>query len=490
MPFDRNKPVKADEMLKRDKASAAMVEYWDLTDALIDGANAVRQAGEKYLPKFVDEGKEDYDYRLKTTKFTNVYRDIVEALASKPFEQNVTLVGENQPSQIQDFIVDVDGSGTDLTGFLSSVFYNGINSAIDWIFVDYPKQTETAGIRSVADLKASGIRPFWSRVLGRNILSAQSKIINGQETLTYVKILEPGQPDHVRIIERLETGSVVWELWQKNEKDEFLFEDDGTISINVIPLVPFYTGRRDGRTFRFFPAMRDAADLQVELYQDESALKFVKRLAGYPMLAGNGVSPVMEADGKTPKKLRTGPGVVLYAPRNGNGDHGVWTYVEPSAQTLKFLGEDIKDTIQQLRELGRQPLTAQSGNLTVITTAVAAGKAKSAVAAWALSLGNAGETALKYTALWLSLNEKDFTLDVYSDFDNFIEGKDYEQLRAMREAGDISQETYWHELKRRGLLNSDFNADEEIENLLKELPGDGEDNNPDNINDDPQVGAV
>lgn len=479
--------VDEDVMLKRSPDSSAMLEYWDLTDTLVDGADCVRKAGEKYLPKFNDEDQSDYDFRLKMTKFTNVYRDIVEGLAAKPFEQEVSIVQTDNittPSEIEQFIEDVDGSGNNLTVFSSLTFFNAINSAVEWIFVDYSQLD--ANIKTVADAKQAGLRPFWSHVLGRNVLAAFSAVINGKETLTYIKILEPGKPDYVRIFERMPDGSVTWKLFKKSEtpvagKTQFIIDSEGPITIGVIPLVPFATGRRDGRSFRYFPAMRDAADLQVQLYQDESGLKFAKVLTAYPMLAGNGVKPAMQADGLTPKKLAVGPARVLYAPTDNAGHAGSWAYVEPAATSLTFLASDIKDTINQLRELGRQPLTAQSGNLTVITTAVAAGKAKSAVSAWALGLKDALENALVITCMWIGIdNSYSPQVNVFTEFDNISEGKDLvlNTLNIARAARDISLITYWQELQRRGALSAEFDAETEEKRLLDEQPGDGPDLNP------------
>lgn len=480
-----------DEMLKRSPDSAAMLEYWDTTDTIVDGIGALRLAGTAYLPKFTDEEDDDYKFRLTCTKMTNVYRDTVESLAAKPFEKEVALATEGDttpPEQLEQFVEDVDGSGNNLTAFASQTFFNGINSAIAWIFVDFSKPDPT--IRSRADAKRAGLRPFWSHVLGRNVLEARSAIINGNEMLTYIRIFEPGKPDHVRVFERSPQGVVTWTLYQKqdkpstvNEKTYFVKKEAGELSIDRIPLVPFWTGRRDGRTWRFFPAMRDAADLQLNLYQNESGLEFAKKLAAYPMLAANGIRPEKDAGGKV-KKLAVGPGRVLYATPDASGNVGSWSYVEPSATSLKFLADDIKETIQQLREIGRQPLTAQSGNLTVITTAIAAGKAKSAVSAWANALANALENAFVITNMWLNIDKATYdpVVSVYTDFDEFMEGKDLDALNSARERGDISQLTYWDEYRRRGVLSADFDPEIEEKRLMKEIPGDGEDT----VLDDPE----
>jgi hypothetical protein len=260
-------------------------------------------------------------------------------------------------------------------------------------------------------------------------------------------------------------------------------------------MVPFATGRRDGSGYRYLPSMQDAADLQIELYQQESALKFAKILAAYPMLSGNGVKPEKDENGNI-KQISVGPTKVLYAPPDGAGNSGSWSYVEPAATSLTFLAGDIKETKQDLRELGRQPLTAQT-NTTVINSAMAASKAKSAVGAWAIGLKDALENAMKITALWLKLDGQEPDVNVYTEFDNFLDGDGgLEHLRSLRENGDLSQKTLHAETKRRGVLSSEFTHDDEIKNILAEIPGDDfgedDDDNPDDDNplNEPQLPGI
>ncbi len=464
-----------DVMIKRAPDMAAMVPYWDLTDNLIDGIEAMQLAGEKYLLRFPGEETVDYQFRLKNAVMTNVFNDIVESLASKPFEREIEFVGEAPDAEMINFASDVDGSGNNLSVVASGILFRGINSAIDWIFVDHPPADPS--VRSVADAKKAGNRPFWSCVLGRNMLEARSSMSNGKEMLDYVRILEPGEPDHVRIIERQKDGSITWQLHKKTDKyneekkTHFVLEDSGIITIDEIPLVPFITGRRDGRSFKLDPALRGAAEKQLHLYRQESGLEFTTILTAYPMLAGNGVKPDMESDGKTIKKLSVGPSRVLYAPPNGDGKSGSWSYVEPNANSLMFLSAYIKEIILNLRELGRQPLTASSSNLTTVTTAFAAGKSKSSVKAWAGILEDALNNAFRITAKFM--NRSDYpTVNVYKEFDDFADGKDYDTLLSARAAGDISLETFWEESKRRGLLSIRFDPLKERQRLLNDIPGD------------------
>lgn len=506
------------ELDNLDKPAAdcsAMMPYWDQTDTIVMGTDAVRLAGKKYLPKLPNETVKDYNFRLSVSKFTNIYRDVVENLASKPFENEVTFADEKAvPPDMGNFVKDVDGAGSDISGFSVDTFFNGINSGIDWIFVDYTSiegEDDSGIILSKAQEEAAGLRPFWTHVRGRNMLEIKTEILSGTEELMFVRILEPTDTTcFVRIIQR--TGdNVVWTLYQKvtdptANKWTFKPIESGTITIGVIPLVPFLTGRRNGRTWRFYPPMRDAADLQIELYQQESGLKHVRTMSAFPMIAANGVQPAKGPDNK-PLPMPVGPLAILYAPPYGDGKAGSYEMLEPASTTMTFLAADVKDTINQLRELGRNPLTAQSGNLTVITTAVAAKKGNSAVQLWALGLKGALTNALKITMLWYGLDPKKSKwqpdVSIYTDFD--IDGplkETIESLTAMRDNGDLSQTTYWAEMKRRGVLSAEFDAEDETDKLKAEAllkvpgeeapnPGLGDPNiDPNNPGAPPKPGAI
>lgn len=463
-----------DPMMKRSNDSAAMLPYWDKIDAVLEGIDGMRLAGEDHLPKFTDESTDEYNFRLQMTKMTNVFSDIVEGLAAKPFEQHVTMLNDEEeiPESVATFLKDVDGSGNNLTVFAANSFYNGIANAIDWIFVDYSKRNDA--VRNRADAKRAGLRPYWTRILARNVLDVRSKMINGIETVTYFKVLEPGDPDHIREWILGDDGTVRWKLYQRQETkptdsdSHFVQIESDTITLGMIPVVPFVTGPRDGRNWKIKPPMKQAVDLQVELYQQESGLKFAKNLTAYPMLAANGISPPTNEKGELRYKIAVGPNRVLWSKTDAQGKVGNWQYLEPGSESLKFLASDIEATIRELRELGRQPLTAQSGNITVITAAVAASKAKSAVKQWALMLKDTLDNALKITMLWLNESQFEPNVHVFSEFDDFTEGEDLEALDNARERRDISRRTYWEEHKRRGVLSSNFSAEREEERLTQE----------------------
>ena len=468
----------------------AMAPYWVMVSTILAGANAMRKA-KQYLPKFPNESETDYKFRRENSKFTNIFRDIVENLAAKPFSKEVELT-DKATDRIKKLSENITGQGDHLHVFAANCFFHGISYAIDWILVDYTKNVPANA--TIAQEDALGARPYWVRVPAQNVLAAYSEMIGGVETFVHVRIKEDATVregygektvERVRVLnrelERNEQGDVTraadatWEVLEKQKdttgKDVWVSVGSGPITIKVIPLVPFLTGRRLGHSWQVVPPLQDAADLQIEHYQQESGLKYAKELTCFPMLAGNGVTPAEGPDGK-PLAVPVGPKSVLYAPSNGEGKHGEWKFIEPSAESLKFLAADVKETAQQLRELGRQPLTAQTGNLTVVTTMFAAQKGNSAIQAWVLNLKDALENAMLLTALWLNeTNEAEVI--VHTDFDVETDSVDaMKVVLEMKKDNLISRNATISEAKRRNILSPEYDAEDDMEIILGEVPGD------------------
>jgi hypothetical protein len=486
----------------------AMEPFWTMVETILGGAASMRQAGgggsnpNPYLPRFPNETLADYQYRRDNAKFTNIYAEIASSLASKPFAEEVQ-VAADAGDQFKALAEDIDGRGNNLHVFAGEVFYHGINSAIDWVLVDYTKARprQDGRVLSIAEERRQGLRPYWVRVPAKRMLAVYTDTVRGQEVIIHARIWETLKQrvgfietsverirvfDRAPVYEALADGTMsdrvidylpaTFEVYEqrlvssaRGEASQWQSVEAGPVTIGVIPLVPFITGRRIENTWQFVPPLQDAAHLQIEHFQQETALKSIKELTAFPMLAGNGVAPMTE-NGQV-AQVPVGPRSVLYAPPNGDAaQHGEWTFIEPSSESLRFLASDVEATEKQLRELGRQPLI--EGQVTVYQAGMNAQKANSAVQAWALALKDALEQAFVLTAAWLNLGSADAPeVRVFTDFEvGMDDDKGLDTLSLARKNGDISRETYWEELRRRNVLSADFEPDQEHDRLLQETP--------------------
>src|SRR6056297_3371943 len=158
--FQAQAPDKGGEPTDRSPDWEAMAPFWHKVNDIVEGQDAIREAGRKYLPKFPNESANDYEFRRETAKFTNVYRDIIEGLSQKPFAKEVTLP-DDTPDVLSELIEDIDGRGNHLNVFAADTFYAGINKAVDWILVDY---ANTEGLRTLEDERRAGVRPYWVHI--------------------------------------------------------------------------------------------------------------------------------------------------------------------------------------------------------------------------------------------------------------------------------------------------------------------------------------
>ncbi|MDB5620526.1 DUF4055 domain-containing protein [Tardiphaga sp.] len=468
----------------------AMSAYWEMIECINGGAETMRAAGEKYLPKFENETANDYAHRRKAAPFTNIYGDVSKNLASKPFSKEMKLK-DGAAQSLVNLCEDIDGQGNNLHVFGATIFQYGLDKAVDWILVDYTKAPVTEKPRSIADEKAAGYRPYWVHISAERMIAVYSDVINGVETFIHARIREDVTERsafdevtrcRVRVLDRakLADGSYKPATYQVYEKQVnaggkvtwVSIEGPAPISIGVIPLVPFITGKRIGSTWRVRPPLRDIAHLQVEEYQQESNLKSVMELTCYPMLAGNGVNGSMPGDDGKAVAIRVpvGPRGVLFAPPDGNGQHGEWRFIEPSAESIKTLMEHLDATQKNMRDLGMQPMT--TANLTVITTANVSVKAHSAVQAWALGLKDAFEQAFTFTVAWLADGSKEPEVEIFTDFGVDMEaGTELDALLKSQAQGILSKKTVQQEFQRRGVLSDNFSTDDEEEQLAEEEQG-------------------
>lgn len=494
-----------------DKLSSdyvAMLDYWTRVRDLNNGTDAMRAAGQAYLPKFENESQASYDDRVKWARFTNIYSDIVENIADRPFAKEVVISEGSE--RVKALAEDIDGQGNNFHKFAAEYFRNAMDYGIDWIFVDYT-QTDATTLdangkvrrKSVLEEKQSGARPYWMRVSALEMIAVYSAMIDGVEEFVHCRMrecyTERSGWEEIEVVQIRELnreivfnedgkpiglGNATFRVWRqefgvnasgrRTKSLVWNLIDEGEIAIGVIPIVPLVIGQRKGNTWRLVPAMKSVAYLQFEYYEQENGLKNIKKMTAFPMFSASGISPDKDEKGN-PLPVNVGPRAVLYGPMSDAGTPGRWEIIEPSATSMTFLKEDLKELGKEMRELGRQPLTQSSGQLTTTTTNVAAAKGTSAVQAWALDLKDSLELALFYTAMWMNETvEPTVTVDI--DFDhNSSDDQTFDAVQTMRKDGDLSQETLWEEAKRRKIVGDDFTIERERERLDAEMPeGDDE----------------
>jgi hypothetical protein len=453
-------------------AHVVALPEWCMIRDILGGAQRVREKKEIYLPKFADESQGDYDARAKHAPFVNHFRDNLETIVSKPFSKEVALQGE-VTDKIKLLAEDIDGQGVSLHKFARDAFKESVAFGLVGILVDFPNQR--TGL-TLADERTSGARPYWCLYRAESILALYTASRNGRRYVTHVRLAEDivkpvGFSEQcIKRVRILNDDGVkrTWQLWEQSSNGWTMI-GDGILTLEEIPFRLYKPGEREWWTNATVSPLIDLAYLQIEHYQQSSNLKHVLDLTGFPMLAGNGVTPPMGADGK-PQTLKIGPGVVCFAPpQPGLTTMPNWQFIEPAATSIEKLQAQIDKIEQQMSKLGKAPLVRNSGGVTATAEAVNAAKGHAAAEAWAIDLKDTLEECLAFTAMWLNEQQR-AEVYIHTDFGvDLRESKENAELMDACEKDLISRDTLWDEWKRRAFLGPQFDEARERAALEKQM---------------------
>ncbi len=436
-----------------------MAPRWRMMDVLMGGTETMRAAGEEFLPQHDNETNKNYQFRLQRATLLNMTEQTLDTLAGKPFRKAIILE-EDVPAQIAELTEDIDMQGNNLQVFSRAWFREAWAKGFSHVLVEHPtpeakmSATGEARTRTLADDRAEGLRPYWVHVKPECLIAAYSTVLFGKEVLTHVRILEKtierNDWEEVELtrIRVLEPG--MWQVWAPNEKgDEWHIESEGLTSLDYIPLITFYTGKRSG-LMECKPPLTDLAHLNVAHWQSGSDQRNVLTVSRFPILAASGVP----AD----QKVTIGPNNFLTT----EAADGKWYYVEHTGAAIAAGQVDLEALEDQMSTYGAEYMRKKPGDETATGRALDAAEASSYLAATARNFQDCLEQALQFTANWLGL-ESGGSLRVNTDVDIAeADATELDILQKARAQKDISRKTFLDELQKRGVLSDDFNQEEDL----------------------------
>ena len=427
---------------------AQMALAWDLIAALMGGTAAMRQAGEKYLPKAPAESDDAYKYRRSVSTLYGAYRRTVETMASRPFSEPIQL-GEDIPAGLLPYLEDTDLEGRDLQSFAHGVFQTALAYGLSHILVEFPR---TPAVATLADEKAVGARPYLVNLDPRNIIGWRAERIAGVTTLTMLRLMEQiteaagawgtQTVSQVRVLERTR-----WSTYRQNGQKEWVFFEEGPVTIGVIPLATIYTGRDDFLTA--VPPLLPLAYLNVEHWQSASDQQNILHVARVPILFASGF-------GADALKIGAGAAVTNDDPSAKLG------YVEHSGAAIEAGRQSLLDLEERMGSLGAELLVSDPAAAAQTATKVATDVAEqtSALAAMVNNLEDSIAQALGFMARWAGLGDQGGTVELEGNYEA-IDPLDVQSLVAAKEAGILSAETVFLEFQRLGMLDEDLTWEDE-----------------------------
>lgn len=452
----------SDVSTKTDAVSD-MEKDWELARALLGGTRAMRAAGKKYMPKWPNEEDEAYKCRLASAVLFPAYKRTIDTLTGKPFSEPITL-GDDVPVDIAKWTEDIDLRGRNIDAFAADIMESALGYGICGILVDYPKATDAEGklLYPTREMeKAAGVRPYCIQIHPWQVLGWRDEYKDGVWRLTQLRLMESvDEPigeydvkpvDQVRV---LTPGA--WEIHRQNEKKEWFVYDSGTTSLSIIPFVPVY-GQRTGFMLGR-PPLIEVANLNVAHWQCASDQQTILHVARVPILAVIGVD-----DEKW--QMTVGASSAVKIPL-----HGDMKWVEHSGKAIEAGANELEALEERMRQAGAELLVLRPGKITATQTATENAVGMCALHRIANNLEDALDQALQICADWVG-EPTGGHVELFKDFGAASLAEASTQLLLdSTSAGKVSDETYFNELKRRGVVSPDIDWQDEKDRIDAQGP--------------------
>jgi hypothetical protein len=437
-----------------------MTPRWRKIQTVLNGTEEMRRAGELYLPKHEAETSLRYQERLESNILLNVTALTLDSWVGRPFSDPVH--EEDVPEELSELYTDIDLQGNDVTVFAREWFREGLAKGFAHVLIDFPKVDREG--RTLEDDRRENLRPYWSLVRPENLIAAYATVDAGHEVLVHARVLETvverdgfeeTTTRKIRVFDRVLEGDLarvyvsVWEERKERGRSSWVATEGPAVidGVTEIPIVTFYAAR-DGLMLAR-PPLEDLADLNIRHWQSNSDQISVLTVARFPMLAGSGIQEGDNLD-VGPKKFLT-----------SSDPNGKFYYVEHSGAAIEAGRRDLLDLEEQMAHYGAEFLRKRPGNATATARALDSAEATTPLQDMTTRFNDALEQAVYKTAEWLKIEEPG-TLSVATDFGpETAESADLSVLLEARKLRDLSREAFLAELKRRGVLADEFDAEED-----------------------------
>jgi hypothetical protein len=461
----------ANDVREPSRVVQNMMVNWLKVTTLLGGTKAMREAATIFLPKWRREEPNDYALRLKTTVLFNCFGHTVDGLGGKPFVRPLGWSTDMSP-EVEAWFPNIDLTGRSFHVFAQEVFKFSLAYGLSHVLIDYPV---TAGkVRTVADEKAIGARPYLVHVKANQILGWRSTMKNGGEVLTQVRILETCEvedgPFATRTVEQvrvLEPGT--WTTYRlkpkqalvtqispsSNDPQEWAVFDSGTTSLDYIPLITFYA-RRTGFMTADSPLI-DIADLNILHWQVGSDMYSVLHTASVPILTITGV----EGNDDGEATLEIGTASALKLPQGATA-----RFTEHSGKAVGSALTALGTMEEQMRLLGAELLVKKPGQATATQATLDTSQQRSELQAITSVFEDTLDQIVGVMAAWGNIQNFTGNMQVYDDF--LLAADDAVQealLFSIVTAGLLSPQSFFEAMQRRNVYDTDMTWEQEQERI-------------------------
>lgn len=466
---------------QKDPFHKEMEPKWDKIRTVLAGTQAMRDAGEKFTPKFKKEDTETYKRRLQKTDLTNVLADSIENVVSKPFSEPIKFDVDNTLEEYKEWAEDVDRQGNDISTFAEDTFYQSVADGIGYLLVDSPS---TGGAQlTVKEAKELNIRPYIVFIDGPSMIAFRRSLVNGAHVPTYIRYIvettdfdDQSKAIEVKTVHEIQAASPgrsgFFRVYESRDKQDWEVIDEGDYHFDQVTVEPFNLGKKHERKADIVtPPFLDLAETNIAHWNSQSDQNNILEHSRFAMYVFKGMEPPKDAQGE-PLEVEFGPATYFFIPPNGENQASMGV----DAVTLKVDGliqgwTDLDRKEASMKAMGLEPLTPKNaGALTASERIIEEKSTNSRLANWTIRFAKVLEKVFSYMGLWAGLkNASNVKIIINTEFGvTEKEINEIKFLQQMHSMGQLSLQTLLEEVQRKQVFDSEFDVNQELVRINEE----------------------
>lgn len=439
------------------------VEVWQKCRAVIDGEDCIKEAGVKYLPALSGQTDQQYDAYVKRASFFAGTARTLDALVGMVFKNEMIVKFPESQAELLDAITRDRNS--------LNVF---AKQAVEEVFM-------TARYGVLVDMEATGEHPYIVGYTAESVINWRTRIVNGRESLDLVVLKEQvyaprdefdtDPTEKIRVLRLdIESSQYFVELYVKRETADPVSKSQWMLSETFEPkirgvrmdFIPFVIiGTKNLSPDVEKPPLLDMANINLSHYRSSADLEHGRHYTALPTPWAAGF------DVKTSLHIGSSTAWISDDPQAQCG------YLEYTGQGLGALENALKEKQGQMAVLGARLLeTDKLAAEAADTHRIRRAGENNVVSSVADTVGEGLEVVLKWCAQWQGIVDQDIEVELNKEYlDAEVAPEMMSALMAQVQAGLISWDTYFYNLKRGQIIPNDRDSDEEKSMIELGSPG-------------------
>lgn len=221
----------------------AAVSRWKRARDVISGEDAVKAAGELYLPRLAGQTDPEYKaYKLRASLFNAVGRTH-DGLIGLVFRKDPT---KTIPAAMKEWAGDIDLAGTTLDDFARKVLDEEIATMRGGILTEYPRAEVRE--RTAEEVAAEGLRPYLTYWPAESVIDWRVGRVGNVSKLTFLKLYTTSYEqdpvdrwERVRVewirVYRLDGAGVTCEVYSKADRAANGHPTEWPLAAEAFPIV-------------------------------------------------------------------------------------------------------------------------------------------------------------------------------------------------------------------------------------------------------------